>query len=144
MTPGATMVPVTKALPLITASGPRIGISRSAALMPFCNGTTAVCGPTTGRICSPAVSTSHSLTQSRTYNDADAGDIVGGLSRPDMRLTAISLDTQSVLTKRREMGAARNKGHVRSGLGERGAKGSADAAGADHNDAHPILLNFHF
>src|ERR1700730_17645244 len=34
MTPGATIVPVTKALPPIRGSGPRIGISRSAASTP--------------------------------------------------------------------------------------------------------------
>jgi hypothetical protein len=37
------------------------------------------------------------------------------------------------------MGAARNEDHIRPGLGERGTIGSADAAGADHGDAHPIL-----
>ena len=33
---------------------PRMGISRSAESMPFCSGITAVFGPTSGRIFSPA------------------------------------------------------------------------------------------
>jgi hypothetical protein len=78
--------------------------------------------------------------QQDVINDAYAGDIVGSLGRPDMGLAAIPLDTQPVLANRREMRAARDEGHIRPGAGERGAIGSADAAGADHGDAHPILL----
>jgi hypothetical protein len=71
---------------------------------------------------------------------ADAGDIIRGLSRPDMCFAAVPLDTQPVLAYRREMGAASEEDHVRPGLGERGTIGSADAAGADHGDAHANLL----
>src|ERR1700726_1293569 len=78
--------------------------------------------------------------QQDVINDADTGDIVGGLGRPDMGLATIALDAQPVLANRREMGAARNEDHICPGPGERGALGSADAAGADHGDAHPILL----
>src|SRR3977135_850709 len=63
-------------------------------------------------------------------NDADAGDIVGGLSRLDVRLAAIPLDTQPILTDRREMHAARNKGHVRPAPGARGATTPALFPGA--------------
>src|SRR5262249_58046989 len=73
-------------------------------------------------------------------DDADAGDIVGGLRRPDNGLAAIPFDAQPVLAHRREMCAARNEGHIRPGLGERGAIAPADTAGADHGDAHPLLL----
>src|ERR1700682_5847751 len=58
-----------------------------------------------------------------------------------MGLAAVPLDTEPVLAHCREMGAARDEDHVRPGLGERGAIGSANAAGADHRDPHPILLN---
>ena len=57
-----------------------------------------------------------------------------------MGLAAVPLDTEPVLAHCREMGAARDEGHVRASLGERGAIGSANTAGADHSDAHPILL----
>jgi hypothetical protein len=43
--------------------------------------------------------------QQDVINDADAGDIVGGLGRPDMRLASIALDTQPA--NRREMRAAK-------------------------------------
>ena len=56
----------TQALPPITASRPRIGIEPIGASIPFCNGMTEVCGPTIGLIASPALSTSHSLTQKST------------------------------------------------------------------------------
>ena len=73
ITPGAVIEALIWATPPITALGPRIGSSRSAASMPFCNGMTAVFGPTSGLIASPALSTSHSLTQnSTTSTDADA------------------------------------------------------------------------
>src|SRR5437016_6850350 len=140
MTPGATMVPVTKALPPITGPGPRIGISRSAASMPFCNGTTAVCRPDDwADLFSGGLDVPQLDAEQDVINDADAGDIVGSLSGPDVGLAAIPLDAQTVLANCRKMGAARNKGDVRPGLGERGAIGPADAAGADHGDAHPIL-----
>ena len=112
-------MPVTKATPPITASCPRIGISRSAASTPFCSGTTAVSGPTIVRSCLPTLSTSHNLTQNSTIVDgANAGDVIGRLGRPDMGLAAISLDTQSVLAHRREMRATSDKGHVCPGLGK--------------------------
>src|SRR5215472_1908115 len=60
----------------------------------------------------------------------------GGQRRPDNGLAAIPFDPQPVLAHRREMCAARNEGHIRPGLGERGAIGPADTAG----DAHPLLL----
>src|SRR5262249_44543323 len=59
--------------------------------------------------------------------------------RAYMGLAAVPLDTQPILLDRREMGAARDKGHIRPGLGEGGAIGTADAAGADHRNAHTIL-----
>src|SRR5713101_1053273 len=58
-----------------------------------------------------------------------------------MGFAAVPLDTEPVLAHCREMGAARDEGHIRTGLGERSAVGPANAAGADHRDAHPILLN---
>ena len=66
ITPGSTIEALICATPPITARSPRIGISRSGASMPFCNGITAVFGPTNGLMCSPALSTSHSLTQNST------------------------------------------------------------------------------
>ena len=56
-----------------------------------------------------------------------------------MGLAAVALDPQTVLANCREMGAARDKGHVRPISGERGAIGPADTAGADHGEAHEIL-----
>src|ERR1700730_3364783 len=56
--------------------------------------------------------------QQDVINNADVSDIVGGLGRPDMDLAAITFDPQSVLANCREMGAARNKGHIRPRLGE--------------------------
>src|SRR6185437_15793584 len=50
----------------MTALAPRIGISLSAASIPFCKGITAVSGPISGLICSPALSRSHSFTQNST------------------------------------------------------------------------------
>jgi hypothetical protein len=67
----------------------------------------------------------------------DLGDFICRLSRLDVGFAAIPFDAKSVLAHRREMRAARDKGHIRPGLGERSAVGPADAAGADHRDAHP-------
>src|SRR5205085_1625204 len=58
------------ATPPITACFPRIGISRSAASMPFCNGMTPVSAPISGLTYWPALSTSHSLTQNSTMSTA--------------------------------------------------------------------------
>src|ERR1700730_315802 len=58
--------------------------------------------------------------QQDVINNADTGDIVGGLGRPDIRLATIALDAQPVLANLREMSAARNEGHVRPISGERG------------------------
>ncbi len=68
MTPGSAMVALICATPPMTASLPRIGISRSLASMPFCSGMTAVLGPISGRMAAPALSTSHSLTQNSTIS----------------------------------------------------------------------------
>jgi hypothetical protein len=38
-----------------------------------------------------------------------------------------------------EVRAARQEGHVRPDLGQRRAEGPADAAGADHCDAHGVV-----
>src|SRR5690348_789549 len=65
------------------------------------------------------------------------------MCRPDVRFAAIPLDTQAVLTHRREVGAARDKGHIRPGLVQRGAIGPANAAGADHRDAHISTSKLH-
>ncbi len=66
MTPGSAIVALICATPPMTAFSPRIGTSRSGASTPFWRGITAVFGPTSGRIASPADSTSHSLTQNST------------------------------------------------------------------------------
>ncbi len=68
ITPGAVIEAETCATPPITALLPRIGISRSAASTPFCSGITPVSGPISGFIRSPALSTSHSLTQNSTIS----------------------------------------------------------------------------
>ena len=68
MTPGATIEALICATPPITACLPRIGTSRSGASMPFCNGITAVRAPTSGLMCRPALSTSHSFTQNSTIS----------------------------------------------------------------------------
>ncbi len=70
ITPGSAIVALICATPPITAGAPRMGIRRSAASMPFCNGITAVVGPISGRIDAPAVSTSQSLTQNSTRSTA--------------------------------------------------------------------------
>jgi Protein of unknown function (DUF763) len=67
--------------------------------------------------------------QQNDIDRADAGDVVGGVSRPDMGLAAITLDTQPVFVDCRQMGAARDEDRVRPGFGERGAIGPADASG---------------
>jgi hypothetical protein len=77
--------------------------------------------------------------QQDVINDADTGDIVRGLGRPDMGLAAIALYPQPVRANRREMGAARGEDHIHPRPGERGAIGPADTAGADHGEAHEIL-----
>ena len=66
ITPGSATVALICATPPITASLPRMGISRSLASIPFCSGMTAVVGPTSGRTPAPALSTSHSFTQNMT------------------------------------------------------------------------------
>src|SRR4051812_11776980 len=77
MTPGAVIEAETCATPGITARSPRIGISRSCASMPFCSVMTAVSGPTSGLMCAPALSMSHSLTQNSTKSTSP---ISAGLS----------------------------------------------------------------
>jgi hypothetical protein len=58
-------------------------------------------------------------------------------------LVGIALDrgllTDLVLANCREMGAARSEDQIRPRPGERGSIRSADAASADHSDAHPFL-----
>ena len=66
ITPGSAMVALMLATPGITVALPRIGTSRSWASMPFCRVMTAVCLPTMGLICAPALSTSQSFTQNST------------------------------------------------------------------------------
>src|SRR5215467_15289089 len=56
-----------------------------------------------------------------------------------MGFAAVSLDAESIFADRREMGAAGNESHIRSGLGERSSIRPADAPGSDHRDAHPLL-----
>ena len=56
------------ATPPITAPAPRMGTSRSGASMPFWNVITAVSGPISGLMRSPALSTSQSLTQNITIS----------------------------------------------------------------------------
>ena len=77
--------------------------------------------------------------QQHVIDEADAGQVVGGLGGPDQRLAAVALDPETVRLHRREMRAARDKGDVRPGLGQRGAVGPADPAGADDRDAHLLL-----
>ena len=66
--PGAVIEAEICATPHITALLPRIGSNRSWASMPFCSGMTAVPGPISGLMRSPALSTSHSLTQNKTIS----------------------------------------------------------------------------
>src|SRR5512138_2197360 len=53
-----------------------------------------------------------------------------------MRFTAAALHKQSACQHGIEMLAARDKGHVRAGLGQRRPKPASDAARADHRDPH--------
>src|SRR3954454_23942490 len=77
ITPGAMIDAEICATPPITAFCPRIDINRSGASTPFCSGMTPVCAPSSGLIASPALSTSHSLTQNSTIS---TGPTSAGLS----------------------------------------------------------------
>ncbi len=67
---------------------------------------------------------------------ADRRDVVGRPGRADLGFAAVAFDPQAMLAHRREMRAARDKGDLRPRLGERGAVGAADPAGADNRDPH--------
>ena len=62
--------------------------------------------------------TSGRVELTMTADGADPGDVFCSLSRPNVGCAAIPLDAQPVFTDRREMRAARDEGHIRSGLRE--------------------------
>ena len=140
ITPGLMMEAEICATPPITASRPRIGSRRSAASMPFCSGITAVSGPISGLMCSPALSTSHSLTQNSTMSTLPMlGGIVGRLRRHQMGIAARAVHSQALALHRGEMRAARDEGDVGACLRQCRAKSASDAAGADHRNPHQFL-----
>ena len=141
ITPGAVIDALICATPPMTASRPRIGSSRSAASMPFCSGMTAVSGPTSGLIASPALSTSHSLTQNSTTSTLPMlRGIVGCLRRHQMGVAAAAFDLQARALHGGEMRAARDEGDIGAGLRQRRTKAPSDPAGADNRNPHEVFL----
>ena len=105
--------------------------------MPFCSGITAVPGPISGLIRSPALSTSHSLTQNSTISTLPiVGGIVGGLRRHQMGVAAGAADFQARALHGGEMGAARDEGDIGARFRQRRAESATDPAGADNRNTH--------
>ncbi len=117
------------------------GSAASGASMPFCSGITAVSGPTSGLMCSPAPSTSHSFTQNSTI--VDRADRPRDRRSPGSALRwvrrARPRSWRPCVLHRREMRAARDEGDVRARLGQRRAISTPDAARAHHRDAHELF-----
>ncbi len=72
ITPGASMVANTSAIPAITWPGPRMAASLSSLSTPFWMESTPVSGPTTGRMTSAAASVSNDFTQKSTRSAGGA------------------------------------------------------------------------
>ena len=103
---------------------------------------TAVPGPTSGLMCSPALSTIPQLDAEQHDIDlADVLGIVGRLRRRKMGIAAGALDLEPVGFHRGQMRTARDEGDIRPGFRQRRAKSASDAAGADHSNPHSILLH---
>ena len=58
--------------------------------------------------------------------------------RKRVGLAAAALDFQSLALHGGKMGAARDKGDIRAGLGQCRAKTPSDAAGADNRNTHSV------
>ena len=119
-------------------SGPKALASISSLRTPFWNEMIAVSGPTTGLIWASAGSVSHSLTAKMTRSTTP---MVAGSS---VAVTFGSWngvragDARPSLPHRREMGAARDEGHVGAALGKARAEIAADAARTHDRYAHRL------
>ena len=105
--------------------------------MPFCNGITAVVGPTIGLIlCAGALDVPKLDAEQDEIDRADGCGIVGGPGRIDNGFPAAALDAQAAPAYCCQMSAARDEGHVSPRAGQCRTERSADTAGSDHGYAH--------
>ncbi len=132
ITPGATIDALICATPPITAAGPRIGTSRSAASMP-CIGTDQRLDVLAGAFDVPQLD-----AKQHDIDLADLGGIVGCPGRREMGLAAATLNFQPLVLHGGKMGAARHEGDIGACLGQRRAKSTSDTSSADNRNAHKI------